>query len=116
MKFSWKHTSCLVAHKSRQNYTETPTKELNDLHTTVMQCYALRWFHKSKFLVSPQLIRNTGIDIKYIGVIKQVLKKTYIATPKNILLVIVNNEKACEKCSDSKDCKVKKYQQTKYKL
>ena len=84
MKFSWKHTSCLVAHKSRQNYTEAPTKELNDLHTTVMQCYALGWFHKSKFLVSPQLIRNTGIDIKYIGIIKQVLKQNLYCYPKKL--------------------------------
>ena len=84
--------------------TEKPKKELIDLATIIIQCYAPGWFQiKSNYLAIngaqnfwylAQLIKNPVIDAKYKEVMEQVLKQnSYFANPENILLAMINNER-----------------------
>ena len=76
--------------------TEKPTKELIDLATIIIQCYAPGWSQiKSNYLAThstqnfwylAQLIKNAVIDAKYKDVMEHVLKQnSYFANPENNL-------------------------------
>ena len=84
--------------------TEKPTKELIDLITIIMQCYAPGWFQiKSNYLAInraqnfwyiAQLVKNAIIDVKYKELMEQVLKQnSYFANPENILLAMISDER-----------------------